>query len=320
MSSTNQRMISTGHVYTRGRPTAKRLAPADARPDRIGPRALAALLVLAVGSPAGAEELIRVLVAAEPRQVPELRLEDYVAGVVAGEMPASFPAEALKAQAVAARSYALTRKIEAQAADRPWDIGVGVLAQVFSRAPSAAARAAADATVGEVLALGMEPVEAYFHAACGGRTEGGLAALGRDLPYLAPVACGRCERAPRVRWTLRIGARELAAAVGLPGDATAARVAARSPTGRADRVEVQVGERRAVVGAVDLRQKLGFSRLPSLAFEIKAERNAFSFEGRGQGHGAGLCQWGAAGLAREGKTYREILLHYYPGTEVVRMY
>jgi stage II sporulation protein D len=316
-------MICTGFFYTPGRPTAKRPAPAVASAARLGAPALAALLALAAAVSTRAEERIRVLVTAEPREVVELRLEDYVAGVVAGEMPASFPAEALRAQAVAARSYALTRKIEAQAADRPWDIGAGVLAQVFSRTPSPAARAAADATAGEVLALGMEPVEAYFHAACGGRTEGGLAALGRDLPYLAPVECGRCGRAPRVAWALPVGARELAAAAGLPGDATAARVATRSATGRAERVEVRAGERRALVAATDLRQRLGFSRLPSLSFEIRsprAARDGFVLEGRGQGHGAGLCQWGAAGLAREGKTYREILLHYYPGTEIVRMY
>jgi stage II sporulation protein D len=283
-------------------------------------RAAAVLLVALSAAPASAEELIRVLVSAERRDVVELRLEDYVAGVVAGEMPASFPAEARKAQAVAARSYALTRKIEAQAAGRAWDIGAGVLAQVFSAKPDTGARAAAEATAGEVLAIGMEPVEAYFHASCGGRTEGGLAALGRDLPYLAPVECGRCEKAPRVRWTLRVAARELASAAGLGGAATAARVAARSGTGRAEKVEVQAGERRAVLAATDLRQRLGFSRLPSLAFEIRAEDGGFAFAGRGQGHGAGLCQWGAAGLAREGKAYREILLHYYPGTEVLRMY
>jgi stage II sporulation protein D len=72
--------------------------------------------------------------------------------------------------------------------------------------------------------------------------------------------------------------------------------------------------------AIDLRQRLGYERLPSLAFELRAERGAFVFDGRGRGHGAGLCQWGAAGLAREGKGYREILLHYYPGADVVRMY
>jgi stage II sporulation protein D len=282
-------------------------------------RAIAALL-LALAAPAGAEELIRVLVRADPEEIRELRLEDYVAGVVSGEMPASFPAEALKAQAVAARSYALTRKIEAQAADRRWDIGTGVLAQVFAGAATPPARAAAEATAGEVLVHGMEPVEAYFHAACGGRTEGGMAALGRDLPYLASVECGHCERAPGAHWTAAVSAAELGKAAGLGGPATNARIVTRSATGRAERVEVTRGARSATIAASDLRQRLGFQTLRSLAFEVHLAGDVFRFEGRGQGHGAGLCQWGAAGLAREGKSYRDILLHYYPGAEVVRMY
>jgi stage II sporulation protein D len=283
-------------------------------------RVWAAVVAAAIASRAVAEELIRVLTA-EGKEPVELRLEDYVAGVVGGEMPGSFPPEALKAQAVAARSYALTRKIEAQAAGRRYDIGAGVLAQVFSKDPGAAARAAAAATAGEVLASNQEPVEAYFHASCGGRTEGGLAALGRDLPYLTSVRCGRCDHAPKVRWTVRLPARELGAAAGLGGAATSARIVSRTPTGRAEKVEVTAGDRRAVLAASDLRQRLGFSRLPSLAFEIRGpERTEFVLDGRGQGHGAGLCQWGAAGLAREGKTYREILGHYYPGVEIVRMY
>jgi stage II sporulation protein D len=283
--------------------------------------ALAAAAGLAAAGVAHAEERIRVLVRAQPETIEELSLEEYVAGVVSGEMPASFPPEALKAQAVAARSYALTRKIEAQAADRRWDIGAGVLAQVFHGGdPKAPARAATGATAGEVLALGMEPVEAYFHATCGGTTEAGLPALGRDLPYLAPVECGKCAGAPGARWTVRVEPRALAAAAGLGGAATAARVAVRTATGRAAQVEVVAGGRRAVVAASDLRRALGYAKLPSLAFDVRGESSAFVFTGRGQGHGAGLCQWGAAGMAREGKGYREILMHYYPGTEVVRMY
>jgi stage II sporulation protein D len=282
-------------------------------------RICAAVVAASLASSVAAEELIRVQVA-DGKEPLELRLEDYVAGVVAGEMPGSFPREAQKAQAVAARSYALTRKIEAQAAGRPYDIGSGVLAQVFAKAPGPAARAAAEATAGEVLARDQEPVEAYFHASCGGRTEGGLAALGRDLPYLRSVTCGRCDHAPGVAWTVRLQPRELAKAAGLGGSATDARVVSRTPSGRAERVEIVAGDRKVVLPASDLRQRIGFSRLPSLAFELRRTRGEFVLDGRGQGHGAGLCQWGAAGLAREGKTYREILEHYYPGVEVVRMY
>jgi len=261
-----------------------------------------------------------VLVSGSPRKVVEMRLDDYVAGVVSGEMPASFPPEAQKAQAVAARSYVLTRKIDAQVAARAFDVGTGVLSQVLSANPGPAARAAAEATRGEVLVLGMDPVEAYFHSSCGGRTEEGDAALGRGHAYLSSVTCGRCGSSPRAAWTVKVGARELAKAVGLRGSAGTASIAARTPTGRAARVEVEARGRKVSLTAADLRRRLGYARLPSLAFELRAARGEFVFEGRGHGHGAGLCQWGAAGLAREGKGYREILSHYYPGTDVVRMY
>jgi stage II sporulation protein D len=285
------------------------------------PPAAAALLALALAAPAGAEERIRVLVRADPETVEELSLEDYVAGVVSGEMPGSFPAAALEAQAVAARSYALTRKLDAQVANRRWDIATGVLAQVFrAGVANRSAVAATQATAGEVLVLGMEPVEAYFHAACGGTTEGGLAALGRDLPYLAPAACGRCGAAPGARWSLEVTAAELGRLARLGGPATGVRVVSRTATGRAERVELARGPKVAVLAATDLRQRLGFARLPSLAFEVRAAPGGYVLDGRGRGHGAGLCQWGAAGLAREGRTYREILAHYYPGAAIVRMY
>jgi stage II sporulation protein D len=315
----NQRMSSTDLVYTPGRPAASRGAPAVRSRAPGAGRSLVALLAATAAAGAPAEELIRVR-APSSGEILELRLEEYVAGVVSGEMPASFPPEALKAQAVAARSYALTRKIDAQIAGRGHDIASGVVAQVWAERASEAARAAAAATAGEVLVAGRDPVEAYFHASCGGRTEAGLPALGRDLPYLLAVECGRCDRSPAVRWRIAVGARELAAAAGLRGKASAARVVARSPSGRAERLEIEAGRRGASISAVDLRRKIGWSRLPSLAFEVRRAGAAFAFEGRGRGHGAGLCQWGAAGLAREGKGYREILAHYYPGAAVVRMY
>jgi stage II sporulation protein D len=253
--------------------------------------------------------------------VEELPLDDYVAGVVSGELPRGFPAEAQKAQAVAARTYALVKKIEAEASGRSWHLGANVLSQVYAgAAPNPAARAATDATRGEVLVMGNEPVEAFFHAACGGRTEAGLEALGRDLPYLASVPCGHCNDAPRVRWTVSLDGAALGKATGLSGAVTAARVLERTAGGRAARVELTAGGRAAVLTGADLRQRLGWSRLPSLAFELTARRGTFTFTGRGQGHGAGLCQWGAAGLARQGTGYREILRRYYPGTDVAKMY
>ncbi len=251
-----------------------------------------------------------------------LPLEDYVAAVTGAEMPPAFPPQALRAQAVAARTYALARKLEALGEGRDFDLGSTVLAQVYpgQGGADARARAAAEATRGEVLVHDHQPIEAYFHSACGGRTESGAAALGRDEPYLKPVACGRCGDSPKARWTLRIAAGELGRAAGLGQPATGARVVARTGSGRAARVEIVAGGRKARMAGVELRQRLGYDRLPSLAFSIRATPEGFAFEGTGSGHGAGLCQWGAAGRARAGEDYRRILQVYYPGTELVKMY
>lgn len=251
-----------------------------------------------------------------------LPMEDYVAGVVSGETPTTFPLEARKAQAVAARTFALVRKLEALTAGRGWDLGATVISQVFVGAGAAdpAARAATEATAGEVLVLDQEPVETYFHSSCGGRTEEGLAALGRGYEYLSGVACGRCDGAPGAHWRQVIPGEELGRAAGLGRAATSVEVVARTSTGRAARVAIAAGKRRVTLGGNDLRQRLGWSRLRSLAIEVEPVEGGFAFAGRGSGHGAGLCQWGAAGFAREGKGYREILGHYYPGTEVVVMY
>ncbi|GEJ57925.1 SpoIID/LytB domain-containing protein [Anaeromyxobacter diazotrophicus] len=248
-------------------------------------------------------------------------LEDYVAAVTVSEMPARFPPAALQAQAVAARTFAVFKKLEAVGEGRPWHLGATVLDQVYRAGePDPRARAAAAATAGEVLVFEHAPIEAYFHSTCGGRTERGADALGRDRPYLASVACDRCRASPRARWTVRVPAAELGARAGLPGAVASARVAGRTASGRAARVELAGRGRSVTLSAVDLRQRLGFERLPSLDFDVKVAGGAAVFQGRGAGHGAGLCQWGAAGAAEAGEDYRAILARYYPGTEIVRMY
>ena len=229
-------------------------------------------------------------------EVKELRLEDYVAGVVSGEMPASFPPEALKAQAVAARSFALTRKLEAQAAGRDHDIASGVVAQVWTGAPERRRRARPRRRrPGEVLVVGREPVEAYFHAACGGRTEGGArrrsgATCRTSSPWSAAAATARRACAGGVEVDGRASSPRSRGCAGRP---TAARVVARTATGRAERVEIAAGGRAASVAGGRPPPRLGWSRLPSLAFDVRAggragspSRDAGGATARGSASGA----------------------------------
>ncbi len=242
-------------------------------------------------------------------------LEDYLAAVLGSEMPKSFPLEALKAQAVAARTYALQKKLEAY--DQPWHLGSSVLHQVYGgvEREDPKTRAAVEATRGEVLTWELQPIEAYFHASCGGHTEAGGQALGRDLPYLRSVSCP-CGSLPASRWEATLSADDIRKALGIRSS-DELRVTRRTRTGRVDMISTGA---RQLDGAT-FRRKLGYMRVKSLDFELKSGRGGgLHFVGRGFGHGAGLCQWGAKALADQGREYREILAHYYPGTELQTLY
>jgi stage II sporulation protein D len=230
-----------------------------------------------------------------------LALEDYLAGVLGSEMPKSFPLEALKAQAVAARTYALHKKLEQYG--QPFHLGSSVISQVYGGLASEdqRTREAVDATRGLVLTFDLQPIEAYFHASCGGKTESGADALGRDLPYLKPVTCP-CANLPNTDWSLPLDSK--------------VQVLARSATGRATKV---LFDGRAL-DAVTFREKLGYSKLKSLWFDVEKKGSGVVLEGHGFGHGAGMCQWGAKVLAERGKDFRAILSHYYPGTELQTLY
>jgi stage II sporulation protein D len=241
-------------------------------------------------------------------------MEDYLAAVLGSEMPVSFPPEALKAQAVAARTYALQKKLEAYGS--AFYVGSSVLHQVYGgvNREDPRTRAAVEATRGEVLTYELAPIEAYFHASCGGRTESGHAALQRDLPYLQPVDCP-CGKQPASRWSATVSESELQAA--LHASPAGLHITGRTGTRRVSRVSTADGT--TVDGAM-FRQRLGYTKLKSLDFQVEKTGHGYVFTGRGYGHGAGLCQWGAKGLADGGKDYREILSHYYPGAELQQLY
>jgi stage II sporulation protein D len=245
-----------------------------------------------------------------------LPLEEYLVGVVGAEMPRGFPDEALKAQAVAGRTYALKKKLDA--VDSSVHLRSSVLSQVYRGLSQRdeRVRKAVEATRGEVLTFNLEPIEAYFHASCGGKTEAGQPALSRDLPYLQPVECP-CGRLARNRWELSVAATELRNLFGI-ANPTSVSISTRSSTGRVR--SLSIGSGRSI-DAVEFRQKLGYERLKSLWFELEgSSSDGIKIVGKGFGHGAGMCQWGAKVYADQGRSYREILLHYYPGVEIQQLY
>ncbi len=261
------------------------------------------------------------LIASEGRitAVAPIPLEEYVAAVLSEEAAPSFLPEALAAQAVAVRTYALLSMSRPRSPE--YDLVSDVEDQVFDGLDGVAEvfRAAAEATSGEALYYRGNLAQAVYHSTCGGRTESALSAWGRDVPYLRSQDCDDCRDSPVWRWEYRMDAaegRRVAAALGVPaGGEVRFEIARATPSGRADRIRISSGGVHAEVRASRFRRAAGYARIRSLAFEIRPAANGWIFQGRGYGHGVGMCQWGANGMAKEGRTHREILRRYYPGTE-----
>lgn len=274
------------------------------------------------------EDLLVVRQTAAPYRVTlvnELSLEAYLYGLINKEVLPRWPLEAKKAQAVAARTYAVHRKIE-----RPreqCDMGADVLDQVYGgyKAEDPEARAAVDATRGEVITYRNRVARAYFHSACGGATTSPQNVWGDhdEQDYLRGVRCPYCHDSPNASWTYTLSREALAQALGVaPKERRhfTLDILARDESGRVTQARVLAGDKPLLLRGEDLRKRLGYGNLKNTRFTFRMQGDAVTFSGSGSGHGVGLCQWGAAGMAKSGVEYRRIIQFYYPGTEIKRMY
>ncbi len=281
------------------------------------------------------------------RVVNRLAMEEYLVGVVSAEMGRRTAQEraALEAQAVAARTYALRHLGRG---GQGFDLVATVSAQVYhgTAREEPLAREAVAATRGQILTWDGAPIDAFYSSTCGGHTESaGAVFVGGDRPYLparpdvADDGTAWCAASPRFRWRERWTAQELAAilrrtlaAEGLSTaratDLREMRVLDRSGSGRIATLELAGSAGRTPVRGSAIRRVLattGGGLLWSADFTVRISRQGgrlerVEAEGRGSGHGVGMCQWGAIGRARAGQDYRTILTSYYPGTELVTVY
>ena len=247
-------------------------------------------------------------------------LETYVAAVISREAAPRFQPEALSALAVAARTYAAGAA--AKPRDPAYDVACGVEDQVFDGMDGVAAvfREAADRTRGLVVRYRGELARTVYHSTCGGRTEDARSAWGMDVPYLRSQLCDDCADSPVYRWEYRMSAaegRRIAKGLGVPpGKDLRIAVTGRTPTGRASRVRISSGGVSRELQAAEFRKAAGYAKVRSLKMEIASVGGEWRFTGEGWGHGVGMCQYGANGMARRGAGFREILARYYPGTEI----
>jgi stage II sporulation protein D len=250
-----------------------------------------------------------------------LPLETYLLGIVGSEMNPDWPLDALKAQAVAARTYALQRRMRMRSANRPYDLESTVLSQVYKGAerirPSVID--AVSLTRGEVLSHRHRLVEALFHSTCGGRTSSSREAFGTHLDYLVPRRCRWCKNAKRYRWKSKISLKKLERSLKKNKLIKGHLETLYRKAGQKKTTAVVDGKKKYLTSR-SVRVAVGYMEIFSSKFEAKTAGKAVQFSGRGFGHGVGMCQWGAHGLSLDGHNYLEILAYYYQGTKIVRAY
>lgn len=267
--------------------------------------------------------------------VAELPLEEYLVGVLAKEMGNAGEAEleALKAQAVAARSYAYI-KIGARPG-AAYDLESDVSHQAFDPSSSGApaVRKAVLETRGQVLSCRGKIFAPNYHSTCGGRTALPSEAWGTPdsiFPWAGSAKDKHCSISPKYRWSQTVSAGEIAGrALGL-ADTTIpvndVKILERGPSGRVLRLKVASQAGDTVLYRDRIRHQLADKALPSTWFDVECRRdhlgNVSSIElsGRGYGHGVGMCQWGAIGMARKNKGYKKILKHYYNDVDIIKPY
>lgn len=286
---------------------------------------VAALLVAAFGR-AQVSYKVR-LTAEEGNRIVELPAEKYVAAVLAGESTTFRSEEALKAMAIAARTYAAHDRRRHSAEN--YDFCATTHCQrVDLRAITPRLERAAQATAGEMLWFEGKPALAVYTRDCGGETES-VRYLWPDVqaPYLRAQQDPYCTRHGIAAWSWTARPAEIAAALrasdlNVPEPLQRIVVVQKTDSNRAKTLELAGPNRQVAMSATSFRfavgRNLGWNTLRSDRYEVENRDDRICFRGAGQGHGAGLCQNGADEMGLEGHTYREILAFYYPGAAVAR--
>jgi len=257
--------------------------------------------------------------------IADLPLERYVTQVVAGESSVFQSAEALKAMAVTARTWAI--RMRGRHAAEGYDFCATTHCQRLETSPPAPRieRAAAD-TASELLWFEGKPAFTPYTRDCGGRSED-AAVVWPDMaaPYLKVHDDPYCARAGASPWRWSGDPRQIAEALlgsslRSPRAVEQIAIAARTASGRAQTLLLEGGGESARISAGSFRfaigRELGWNSVRSDLYEVHASGGRVEFQGRGSGHGVGLCQLGADRMGAEGRSYREILAFYFPGTQV----
>ena len=253
----------------------------------------------------------------------EIGIEEYLPGVIEGEMPTMWSDDALQAQVIAARTYAIyKRKINS---DALYHINKLDLAYKGSYLNQIKTKEIVDKSRGTVMVYDWKLFPGYFHSTCGGHTEDiNLVFNLKSIPPLSGVDCGYCNKSKFFHWKKRLKKYEIQNRLNFTKskvkkirNITAEKI---GPGGHCSTIKIEHAGGTKRVNANDFRLIIGPNKLRSTSCNIKNNGSSLIFEGSGWGHGVGLCQYGTQGMAKSGFKWYDILRHYYPEIDLVKIY
>ncbi len=250
-----------------------------------------------------------------------ISIESYIKGVLYHEVSHRWPLEAIKAQAVAARTYAAFQIQQNKKKD--YDMTNDIYSQVYGGKTSERYRTnlAVQRTQGDILVFDGKILPAYYHATCGGRTEDVQEVWKHNLYPLKGVRCVFCSHSPHYFWKKNIQLQEIQEKLNQHGHKIglikSIEIREHTSSGRVKTLEIvgRKGEKLTLSGK-DFREIMGPNVLRSNDYRVFMKGYYCDFIGKGWGHGVGMCQWGAMGMARQQYSYDAILTYYYPGSEL----
>ncbi len=251
-----------------------------------------------------------------------LRMDEYLYGVVPSEISKSWSNEALKAQAVAARTFVFHHI--GRGGKQVYDVDGTTSFQVYKGmvVESDRTNRAVDATSGEIITYNYQPIVSYFHSTCGGKTSSGRDVFsGSDSAYLASVRCPYCAPSPHYEWTVRLGLDEIRRYVrkSYPSLGRIRGITFRKTEGRVVSVIIRHAGGTLSISGNKFRLQFPDKMIRSTYFTASRASGGLVLKGHGWGHGVGMCQWGAKGLSDSGKSYKDILRYYYRNTGIINM-
>jgi stage II sporulation protein D len=251
-----------------------------------------------------------------------VKLDEYLLGVVPSEMPPGWPLEAMKSQAVAARTYAYYHIMKHK--NLLYDLDATTNSQVYKgiSAEKETSNHAVLSTAGEIITHKGSPILSYFHSTCGGHTIDDRHVWSQsDLPYLEGTGCPYCADSPKYSWDYRLGVGEIKSALRKqhPEIRSIKRISFKKLEGRIATVVVKHNAGTIKLTGNQFRMLISPYKIRSLSFEARKTKGALLLNGKGWGHGVGLCQYGAKGMAELGKDHRDILKHYYKDVDITRI-